>query len=313
LKALLKSLVADADAAIALIIAAVAAVAGLSGAVSDVVINSSILGALAALALSILRGNWRGEATEPEMRTALGSMAGRLDSLVERLDRSDEIKVLVGSEISETLARARRGSHVWVFKGGSGTFIRAVTLPECVRAAREDRRKLDFRLEILDPTDTELCERYVNYFRSMKDNDTSGWTSVDTQKELYATILASCWWQQRYALLEVQIALSSTMATFRWELSTDSLIITERHPKYPALQIKRGHYLYGHWHSELKVSFDQARRVDLSQATLLSDQPTVEEARDTLRAVAVGLPDHYTDDDVTDVIKRAVHADNPYE
>jgi DNA-binding transcriptional LysR family regulator len=40
-----------------------------------------------------------------------------------------------------------------------GTYTRAVTLPACYRFAREHRRSVEVRLEILDPTDLEVCER----------------------------------------------------------------------------------------------------------------------------------------------------------
>lgn len=70
--------------------------------------------------------------------------------------------MLHGDEISRALADARAEAREWIFRGGTATFARAVALPECVRVARQNRRVLSVRLEILDPTNAGLCERYTN-------------------------------------------------------------------------------------------------------------------------------------------------------
>ncbi|HYS38958.1 MAG TPA: hypothetical protein VEO01_25365 [Pseudonocardiaceae bacterium] len=333
MKALLKWLVANADAVIALVIAVFAAVAGLGGFVSGTVVNSAVLVTLAALALSILRDHWRQESTEPEIKNMLARAASALQAVPSQLDslndlrhvvtgarqaveESSMIRVLIGPEISSALQSARRRANLWVFKGGTATFLRAVTLPECVNFARQDRRSLNFQIEILDPLEPGLCERYASYFRSVVDGpneDERAWTPVGTQHELYATILASCWWQQRYRLLKINIGLSKTMTTFRWDLTSESLIITERGPRFPAMLIESGRFYYDYWRSELDVSFTQARRVEIDLAPLLSELPTVAEVRDLFSAVGVDVPENYTDKDIQEIIGKAIDAENPYE
>ncbi|MEU8171995.1 hypothetical protein AB0C14_03905 [Microbispora hainanensis] len=42
-------------------------------------------------------------------------------------------------------------------------------LPECVAAARREKRHRTVRLEIVDPTDEAVCESYAHYRRSLSD------------------------------------------------------------------------------------------------------------------------------------------------
>jgi hypothetical protein len=330
-KALLGWLGSNAEALIALVIAVVAGVLGLTGVASVTHVNSAILVTLAALSLALLRERWRSEA-DPDTRRALLAAQASLQRLPEQLERIDavngmlsearaaldeasKVRVLTGSEISRVLAEARAEAKEWIFRGGTATFVRAVVIPECVRRARQNRRELSIRLEILDPADHELCARYANYFRHMVEDPTEderSWTTQETQTELYATILAACWWQQRYPRLKIAVGLSSTMTIFRWDMTQSCMVMTERGPRFPAMMIEEGRFYYDYWRNELDESFNQARPVPLSQAPMLSDVPTQEETRELFIRLGLRLPDTYSDADVARVVKHAVDADNPY-
>ncbi|MBG0829615.1 DUF1328 domain-containing protein [Planomonospora sp. ID67723] len=330
-KALLGWLGSNAEALIALVIAVVAGVLGLTGVASVAHVNSAILVTLAALSLALLRERWRSEA-DPDTRKALLTAQASLQKLPEQLERintvdgmlSDaraaldeaaKVRVLTGNEISRVLAEARAEAKEWIFRGGTATFVRAVVIPECVRRARQNRRELSIRLEILDPANHELCARYANYFRRMVDDpneDERSWTTKETQVELYATILAACWWQQRYPRLKIAVGLSSTMTIFRWDMTQSCMVITERGPRFPAMLIKEGRFYYDYWRNELDESFNQARPVHLRRAQLLSDDPTVEEARELFARLELRLPDTYSDEDVAEVVRHAVAPENPY-
>ncbi|MEU0477615.1 hypothetical protein ABZ260_00300 [Streptosporangium sp. NPDC006013] len=330
-KVLLAWFGANAEALIALVIAVVAGVLGLTGVASVAHVNSAILVTLAALSLALLRERW-GRESEPDTRKALLAAGAALEQLPDQLERinavddviSDarialdeaaKVRVLTGSEISRVLAEARSEAKEWIFKGGTATFVRAVVIPECVRRARHNRRELSIRLEILDPMNYELCARYANYFRRMVDDpneDERSWTAKQTQVELYATIFAACWWQQRYPRLKIAVGLSSTMTIFRWDMTQACVVITERGPRFPAMLIKEGRFYYDYWRNELDESFNQARAVPLRRAPMLSDTPTVEEARELFTQLEMQLPDAYSDSDVAEVVRHAIDADNPY-
>jgi len=319
----------NADAAIALLLAVVVAVLGLSSDADNTdLISSATLLVLGLLAASILRDRARSSPVETELRQAsaiLNTLPDRLDRMAEfeqlvsrtrlALDESAAIQVLSGSEVGAALVTSRRSTDKWTYKGGTGTYIRAVTLPECVKLARQDRRGLTVRLEIIDPSNEEVCEAYAR-FRRAGSEAANGvlWTLDRTRKESYATILAACWHRQRFRLLDIEIGLASTMTMFRWDLSNSCVIITSENPNAPAMRVERGGFYYDWCAAELINSLDQVRRVPIAQAraTELSDEPTVEEVRRLFQGLGLALPRSFTDRDIAEITLKALRAEDPY-
>ncbi|WP_371779271.1 hypothetical protein [Streptosporangium subroseum] len=291
------------------------------------VIEGGTLLVLALLATAILRDRWRQEPVETAIResfTSTAALPGRLERLEGVVDGAGRalqdlsvVHVLNGAEeIAKAHAEGRRETDRWIFKGGTGTYFRAVTLPECVTAARKERRALLMRLEILDPGNERVCEAYARFRRSMsQEPDGTGevWTPERTRKESYATILAGCWYHQRFGLLEIHIGLSATMTTFRWDLSSASLIITGEDPRR-ALLARRGSFYYDSCTTELMTSLEQAKRVpiELGRSVPLSEEPTIEEVRRLFETLGLPLPRSYTDRDIGDLTRKALRAKNPY-
>jgi hypothetical protein len=323
----------NADGAIALLLAVVVAVLGImpEGIMADKIqtqlVDAATLVIMALVATALLRDRVRQAPVE-------AITSGLLSELPERLARLDQIESLVvgtrhaldalqlvrvlGSrqEIAQAHAEARKDTTRWIFKGGTGTYLRAVTLPECVAAARRDKRHLSVRIEIIDPSDAEVCETYAHYRRSLSDApDGTGemWTPDRARKESYATILAAFWHRQRYGLLDIEVGLSSTMTTFRWDLSATRLIMTVEDPN-KAMTALADTFYYDNCLTELRLSFEQARRVplDLYKKTPLSDEPTVEEVHDLFTRIAVPLPRAYDDRDIVDIARKALRARDPY-
>jgi hypothetical protein len=324
--------VKNADGVIALILAVVFAVVGVI--VDFDFVQDATLLVLALVATALLRDRWRQEPMEEviqeSFRTTSGALAElpaglrrleQLETLVARtrqsLDDMSVVRVLNSSEeIAQAHADARRGTDRWMFKGGTGTYLRAVTLPECVGAARRERRALLMRLEIIDPTVEKVCADYARFRRSMSDApDATGeiWTTDRARKESFATILAACWYRQRFGLLDIDIGLSATMTTFRWDLSASAVIVTGDN-QHRAMIGDRGGFYYDGCSTELLTSLEQARRVPLEAArdVPLSDEPTVDEARRLFSTLGLALPGSYGDRDVVEIIRKAIRPKNPY-
>ncbi|WP_240197085.1 hypothetical protein [Nonomuraea lactucae] len=327
----------NADGAIALALAIVVGVLGVmpdevfgpKGAeVQSQLVSAATLLILALVATALLRDRAR---QAPVERTIT---SGALADLPARLTRLDEIDTLVAGtrkaldalqlvrvlgsrqEIAQAHAEARKDTTRWSFKGGTGTYMRAVTLPECVAAARRVKRHLTVRIEVIDPTDAEVCETYAHYRRSLSDApDGTGetWTTDRVRKESYATILTAFWHRQRYGLLDIGVGLSATMTTFRWDLSATRLIMTVEDPNR-AMTALAGTFYYENCDTELRLSFEQARRVPLEmyKKVPLSDEPTVEEVQELFARIGVPLPRSYNEHDVVDIARKALRAVNPY-
>ena len=315
LKRLLIWVVANIDVALALALSIVVGILGLAGAVSPTWVSNAAVLTLSVLAVVLLQDRIRSESAERGVRDEVAKANRMLADLPATLAAESAVRIVTGSEVGHILEAARGETDRWIFRGSTGTFVRIVTIPECVDNARKNRRSLLIRLEILDPTDLELCERYTRLYQALAEHASapeSTWTTDGTRLELFATILAASWYQARFQLVDIDIALSATVSTFRWELSSSSLVITQRGPRFPALVVRSGQLYYDCWSTELRTSFQQARRVPMERArdTSLSVEPTVAEARALFSSLAVELPSEYTDEEVAEIIRKALHDEN---
>jgi hypothetical protein len=234
------------------------------------------------------------------------------------LRHASMVQAVPGDEIGRLHMMARVKTDRWVFKGGTGTYLRAVTLPACVDAARKEHRPIEVQFEIIDPTDRELCARYAAFRASLEpgpDGTGEYWTLDRTRKEAFATVLAACWHRQHFTLLKISGGLSSVMTTFRTDMSSSHVIITQESSTSPALVVEAGKPHFSAYEQELQSSFDQAKPVPLSLAreVPLSDEPAVDEVRRLFARLGLPLPSTFADTDVSDIIVKAIRPKNPYE
>ncbi|MEO3782204.1 hypothetical protein ABGB12_02665 [Actinocorallia sp. B10E7] len=306
-----------ADVLVALTLAIVVSVLGILGDTSPEVMQNATMATLAVVTFVLLRDRLRGDGSAASVQRSVQEMALRLEQLSDGLQRRSDVRVVPGAECNRILAETRRNAIRWVFKGSTGAYVRAVTLPECVDRARRFRRPVTFRLEILDPMDESLCARFVGLHQRLAtrpDSPERSWTVDGTRRELFATVLAACWYQQKYDLLDIDIRLSSSFSIFRYELSTDRLIITQRGPEFPAVIVDGGTPTFDCWESELQISLQQARRIPIQAVRdqRLGDPPDVEEIRSIFRALGMELPPGYGDEDVIDLRELALNSSDPY-
>lgn len=321
-----------ADSGLALILAVGVGILALADIAGTNDVNGAILLTLGLVATSSLRNRAREEAMDTQLHDVLQTTAAMLTRMPARLDElestvestrralteSSLIRVLHGAEVGLALEEARRNTDRWVFKGGTGTFLRAVTLPECVGIARRRKHTMHVQLEIIDPTDEKVCGSYAQFRRSLADQpDSTGeiWTVDRTRKESYATVLAACWYRWRFSFVTIEVGLSSVMTTFRWDMTPHRLIITQEDPQFPAMMLEPGKYYYEIYSRELMASMRQSRQVPISHLDHagLSDEPTVDETRKLFTELDLPIPRSFTDRDVAEIISKALQAKNPYQ
>ncbi|GGU98977.1 hypothetical protein GCM10010211_77940 [Streptomyces albospinus] len=261
----------------------------------------------------------------------LGTLA--VGSMTERLRRKSDIREasadtrraledlamvrsLSGDEVGDALEQARAQTNRWYFKGGTGTYLRAVTLPRCVEAAIRQRAQLSIKIDIINPADEQTCAAYARFrqtfVRRRNDDAAHAWTADRTRKEAYATVLAACWFRQRLDTLEISVHLSSGVPTLRFDLSETCLIITQDDPNRVNLLVTRDQPLYDYYVTELHQSREQAVRLDLRGVASLGDEPTVDEVRAVFDDVDLPLPSVFSDADVAEIVEKALHAEDPY-
>ncbi|MCB5909038.1 hypothetical protein [Streptomyces pinistramenti] len=226
------------------------------------------------------------------------------------------VRSLSGDQVGEALEKARQQTNRWYFKGGTGTYLRAVTLPRCVEAATRQRAQLSVKIDIINPGDERTCSAYARFrqtfARQRNVTASNTWTTDRTRKESYATVLAACWFRQRLDTLEISVHLSSGVPTLRFDLSESCLIITQDDPSRVNLLVARDQPLYDYYVTELHQSREQAVKLDLRGIAPLGEEPTVDEVRTVFDDVGLSLPTVFTDADVGEIIEKALHAEDPY-
>ncbi|WP_234025006.1 hypothetical protein [Streptomyces sp. MspMP-M5] len=274
--------------------------------ISDKVSSGATLLVLGALAVGTMTERLRRKAdieeASAETRRALEDLA--------------MVRSLTGHQVGDALERARAQTNVWYFKGGTGTYLRAVTLPRCVEAATRQRAQLSVKIDIINPADEQTCAAYARFrqtfARRHNDEAADAWTADRTRKEAYATVLAACWFRQRLDTLEISVHLSSGVPTLRFDLSETCLIITQDDPNRVNLLVTRDQPLYDYYVTELHQSREQAVRLDLRGVASLGDEPTVDEVRAVFDDVDLPLPSVFSDADVAEIVEKALHAEDPY-
>lgn len=310
----------NADVIIGLGLAVFASILGIAGVVPPYVVANVTVLTLATLAFVMLRDRGRQEKAARQVEGSVTTANAQILSLFAKFTESRPIKILNGPEISRALIVARTGTDQLVFKGATGTFTRAVSLPECLASARDSRRPLRVRIEIFDPGNTQLLESYVELYASWaegRDDPQSQWTVDATRQEILATILAACWHKERNPwLLDIEVFLSPSLTTFRWDLTHNALIITQIGPRFPAMLIERDDVYYSCWSAELQASMEaSAKRLPLREvsALRLGDHPGPEAVRALFDRLNVAIPDDYRDEHLKALIQKALHEEDPYE
>jgi hypothetical protein len=306
-----------ADSLLALLVALVFAVLGPLGLVSQAAINGSILGTLAVIAIIMLRDRGNAKSLSQKTRDELRGLVTETRDEVRRLAAdSATVQILRGTEVQEAHAKARAKTDHWYFKGGTGTYLRAVTLKECLQ---DRRRPMAFRIEIIDPRDVEACRRYDN-FRLTRSSGTNragdSWRAGQARLESYATVFAACWYNQHSDFVTIRVGLTRTASTFRYDMSSNHLIITRDDPELPAELIPQQAPLFSAYDRELKASFDQAEHVDVERVphkVSLSEDPGPGEVKTLLEALGLIPPEQpLSDDEAAVILEKALQARNPY-
>lgn len=117
----------------------------------------------------------------------------------------------------------------------------------------------------------------------------------------------------------MEVGLSSTISTFRWDLSSHSLVMTQliakRDAREPALLIERGSPYYDRHATELRTSFEQSRLLPIEQAVKavrLDDNPSMEQTQQLFVALHLPLSTSFDDDSISEIIHKAIQSKNPY-
>jgi hypothetical protein len=185
------------------------------------------------------------------------------------------IMVLSAKEISPALEMAMTKTRSWLYKGGTGRYLRAVTIPTLARLARLTNSTCDLRVQILDPTNTALCAAYAQYRSGLSSatQDNESWTPDRVRNELLTTILKLALARQDNPLLTVRLFFAKAFSTFRIDLSEAYVIVTREDDREAAFKFTPDSPFYGAYREETYAAMGQAVEFTIPPALNL-DQMT---------------------------------------
>lgn len=160
----------------------------------------------------------------------------------------------------------------WDFRGCTGSFLRAETLPRISRNANTRAvTNIKMTVQILDPDNAKCCREYAAYRRMLAERrgeDGKLWTSTRVQHQCLASLIAATWYHQR-GNLEIELGLLDKYSPLRLDASDQVMLITNEDPGFPVLFIRERRRIYYAFASDLRVSMKSSRKIDLEKAPAL--------------------------------------------
>lgn len=254
-------------------------------------VAASTLAVLTLIGIALVKDREAREAWR-ESSIVLTKKVRSLERQIRTIDERmrSGIHVLAASDINAELERTAALTSFWRFKGGTGTYLRAETLP---RLAERRGARREVWIEIVDPTDIDVCQRYAGYRRRLENprslGDREPWSLPRVRVEAYATVIAAVWFSQ-HRNLRIHLALTSHMSILRYDMSSFSIVMTNEESPW-ALKVAAETPTYDCYYDELSQSFDQARPVDVDGVSPLPrNQISDEDVGRTLEQLGLMAP-----------------------
>lgn len=280
----------QADTSFALVAAAGLALLSVLDKIPAEDLSAATLGVLAVVSFTIVKDRL--------VRADDAKQVAKILDRVTSLREVGDFIVVSANDIGPRLEKSWETTRQWRFKGGTGTYLRAETLPGL--ALRPTRQNAEAWVEVLAPDDEAVCERYgVHRSRGTKgttSNGTNGWGSDQVRIQSYATIVAAIWYTQHFNL-RVNVALTTAISTLRYDLSDTFVMVTREDPDARALSIRGNSSYFASTEREMQMSFSEGRPLDIQHARRL---PRNRIPADEVRAVLRNLKGLKSDDGFLD-------------
>jgi len=201
--------------------------------------------------------------------TFLVTVAGTFLFFISSPRRNDKIDIIEPFGIGLELGKARQSTDIWYFSGGAGRFTRVVTIPELAKFARESNNHKTIKLQIIDPTNKELCSQYAIHRKGQRTAEKQKfWDTYNVRCQIYATIVSACIWNTREPLLEITVGLKNHFSAFRTDLSSTHVVITREDPKSSGLLFDNSTSYYASFKESFHQIMKQIRVLNLDDVSI---------------------------------------------
>lgn len=226
------------------------------------------------------------------------------------LEEIAKIRVIEHREIGNILEKAMNKTDRWWFQGATGRYLRTTALDRLIECCNRSGGGCQVMAMLIDPTNERLCASYAKYRLSLRDG--INWTGELVQIEVIATIIKALNAQAANAQLNIEVYLRDTFCTFRYDMSSSSLVITKELGNAPALKCDHGGHYYDAYQGEMMFARSQARKVenlpdDLGRVPL--DEPAIAQLLTVLKI----KPSKYTPEMGNAIATKLADPHNPYK
>ena len=317
----------DPEHIIVLTVAASVAILSATDTVNDIKsLLAATLACLAVLGFSSFKQSLRQE-RQTETFESLGESARATSDGVQAIQRTLLLNESVAGLLTtksrkEAFEHAMSGANGWQFRGGTGSFTRAWTLPNLARHARERGGGTHWKvqLQILDPENDDCCRQYAGLRSKLARHRTppsnTMWTTEDVKHMCLATSFAAHWYQQNEFLF-VEVGLRHELSTLRYDISSTVVITTNEDSRFPATQIRRtdsSSGLYELYCADFEVSFNSIRKLPTTSEVALPPSVDLLDEEHVLRLLRdIGIKESTLESlSMRSILQLALHAKNQY-
>ena len=229
--------------------------------------------------------------------------------LEPKITKQANIAIVNPKDISDLLASALIDSNEWWFRGGTGRYLRAVTLPTMAERSRSSSSIKRLHVQILDPANRSSCELYATYRRGVRSSVSEGqWTLERVRAEICATLLVILIKTSQYPLLHVDVTLMPTFSSLRIDLSTKQAVVTKEDQRAPAIRCDQGTYFYDAYKDDMELTAQMGRAMPMIAAPIDTSLAAARQVCVILGLIETDLTDEF----LSTIIKRAKAPVSPY-
>ena len=186
---------------------------------------------------------------------------------IEVPEEESKFEIIEPKRIADYFAIGRINTSFWYFSGGIGRFSRNVTIPKIAENSQSNNATKTIRLNIINPLDEELCNKYVTYKNSLKSakNSEINWTSDYVKNQVFATIFKSIIYKSHFPMLEIDIYLKKVFTTTRTDLNESNCIITKEDKSDLGLICTKETFLYKTYKEEIFQESKQSSKLNIDK------------------------------------------------
>jgi hypothetical protein len=239
-----------------------------------------------------------------------GILTALLSYFAPEADTRSVVEVVPAKDRGPRLAQFQANTRQWWFSGAMGRYTRAKTLPAMAAACREDGRPRTIIIQLIDPRDRTLCQRYANLRRSLREGERMPWSIEHVQREVLTTIAAAYATAAEQSLLELRVALRPSLNQQRYDLADAGVIITTEDERRDALCFPSDSPFCDSVRDELRLSLGQSHTLP-GAASVARKKMSIDDLQALL--ATIGLDEIVSDlSDLETILSSMSDPRNPY-